>query len=196
MYGNNSVKVTVNGHSNPVKAVEEILNQVKGVAKETVETSASFHLNKAIDNVHNAYTTAGFPKISGYYARWLAVRDPRFKTILPANFDLLEDVELYSELDKLARQIYGEKTSMISGIQKPGPSLLEGLRVHELQESRTSVSRLVVSDAPYSHDLERGYLFGKYRGASKQRPFFTGHTTTTKMTMLEVFMESLRRTTR
>lgn len=179
--------VTVNGTSDLNMVSDDIIGKVMSAASTAVERASTYHLEKAISNVNNAYTTAEYPKISYMYARWLVIRYGDIGNITTEGWDYTKKFDI-EHLDDQAKKNYEDKTSMIVTGE-----LLDGLSITGLKETNTSISVTIASQAKYSKDLECGYLFGKYRGVNKKRPFFTGHISTTSTMMYDIFKESLER---
>jgi len=185
------VKVKINDNDNIQQEIDGIFKKVFSAAVDSITVASDYHLRRAISNVENAYTTAGYPKVSYMYMRWLAAKHPSFKKTLPDDWEWTNTSDV--DLNALADTLYSGKTSMISGLKggMKGMSLLEGLQKDQFNESKTSAWIRVVSMAKYSKDLEYGYLFGKYRGAGKKRPFFTGHILTTQAKLRDEFKNKI-----
>lgn len=170
------VNVTLGGKEKISDVVEDIKERILNAAAKATYEGAIFHTDMARKNVVEAYTTAGYPKISFMYAKWLVQLDAA------AMNESLTDEQLSERATKLQK----DKQSMIfTG------NLIAGIGIRPISIGGNRVMGAVVSSSPYSGDLEKGYLFGKLR-PGKKRPFFTGHRWQTEQEMIKGFVDHLK----
>lgn len=170
------VNVTLGGKEKISDVVENIREKIINAAAKATYEGAIFHTDMAKKNVVEAYTSAGYPKISFMYAKWLVQLDAA------AMNESLTDEQISERATKLQEN----KQSMIfTG------NLIAGIGIQPISIEGNRVMGAVVSSSPYSGDLEKGFLFGKLR-PGKQRPFFTGHHWQTKQKMMKDFVDHLK----
>ena len=151
--------VTLGGKERTKDVVEDVMGIIVNAAVKSTHESAEFHTETAKDKVHQAYTTAEFPKISFMYAKWLV--ELRSSALGKSLSD--------EEIEKQAKELITEKQSMIlTG------GLVNGINFEPVVIDNNTITSKLKSDSEYSGDHEKGFLFGKLR-PGKQRPFFTGH---------------------
>lgn len=170
------VNVTLGGKEKIDDVVEDIKEKITGAATKATYEGATFHTEKAKENITEAYTTAEYPKISFMYAKWLV----EFEAA-SMNEKLTDE-----QINDRAQKLQETKQSMIfTG------NLMSGIGIQPISVEGDNITGAVVSSSPYSGDLEKGFLFGKLR-PGKQRPFFTGHHWQTDQEMRRLLMNHLR----
>lgn len=170
------VTATINGKQDTEEIVRSVKDQVLNAGARAVYSAAEFHTERAKRNVWEAYTTAGYRRISMLYAGQLVNMYQRSLG--------LEELS-GTALEHAAREMQQTKQSMILTGE-----LIDGISFTPAHQQPDRVYAVVKSEAPHSRALELGYLFGKYR-TGRERPFFTDHLWETKMFMKNALLLEL-----